>query len=504
MKKKILNNILASLLLEIVTVVCSFILPRLIISNFGSEYNGIVASVTQFLSVVTLLRGGVGGVTRAALYRPLVENDVNKISAILKSTEHFMRKIAYIFVAFLLLLSIGYPLLVAKEFDWFYTFSLVLILGITTVSQYYFGITYQFLLSADQKSYVYNILQTIATILNTLFSVLLINAGVEFRVMKLVSALIFAAIPMTLYWYVHSHYKLQKGVERDDTYIKQRWDAFVHQIAAFIHSNTDIMLLTVFSNLYQVSVYNVYYMVVQGVKKFVTVFTSGIESTIGKMLAGKDKQLSLFFGVYEWGINVISIVAFVSTAVLIVPFMNVYMKGVTDTNYTQPMLGYCLAFGSFLSCIRLPYQSIIESAGHFRETRVGAIIEAAINIGVSLVLIRPFGAVGVVLGTVFAMAFRTVQYAIYSYKYILKKYTWQFVKRMLVTGINITVIMVPFLAYGMDKILKDYSTSYFIWGLEAIFVFVIITLVSLLINIIAYRKEFIRMIRLAVKSKKAE
>jgi hypothetical protein len=212
MKKKILNNILASLLLEIVTVICAFILPRMIISNFGSEYNGIVASVTQFLSVVTLLRGGVGGVTRAALYKPLVENDVNKISAILKSTERFMRKIVYIFIAFLLLMAVGYPLLVAKEFDWFYTFSLVLILGITTISQYYFGITYQFLFSADQKSYIYSILLTIATILNTVFSILLINAGVEFRLMKLISALIFAAIPIILYWYVHCHYTILKDV----------------------------------------------------------------------------------------------------------------------------------------------------------------------------------------------------------------------------------------------------------------------------------------------------
>ena len=337
MKKKILNNVVASLVLEIVTVICAFILPRMIISNFGSEYSGIVASITQFISVVTILRGGVGGVTRVALYKPLMENDINKISAILKSTERFMRKIVYIFGIFLLLLAFGYPFLVTEDFGWFYTFSLVLILGITTISQYYFGITYQFLLIADQKSYIYNVLQTIAIILNTILSVFLINAGVEFRLMKLISALVFAAIPIILYWYVHRHYTILKDVEGDDTYIKQRWDAFVHQVAAFIHSNTDLMLLTVFSTLYQVSVYNAYYMVVYGVRRFVTVFTSGIESTIGKMLAAKDKQMVLFIDVYEWAINVISAAVFLSTAVLIVPFMNVYMMGVTDANYIQPM-----------------------------------------------------------------------------------------------------------------------------------------------------------------------
>lgn len=501
MKKKISYNIITSLTLEIVSVICAFILPRMIISGFGSEYNGIVTSVTQFLSVITLLRSGVGGVTRAALYKPLIENDIYKISAIVKSTERFMRKISYIFVGFLFVFATAYPLLVSKEFDWFYTFTLVLILGISTVSQYYFGITYQFLLSADQKSYIYNILQTIATILNTVLSVLLINSGMEFRVVKLVSAIVFATIPIVLYWYVHKNYTILKDVSADDTCIKQRWDAFVHQIAAFIHTNTDLVLLTIFSDLYQVSVYSIYYMVVNGVRKFVTVFTSGIEAAIGKMIATKDKQLQSFIDMYEWGINIISTISFVCTALLIVPFMKVYTMGVTDANYICPFLGYWLILGSFFACVRLPYQNVVESAGHFKQTRNGAIAEAAINLGFSVILIKPLGAVGVAMGTVFAMAFRTVQYAIYSYKHILKRPFSVLLKRFITTLVNIALIIVPYYIFRIDDILKNYTTDYFTWVLEAVIVFVIITIVSLLLNIIVYRKEFINIIRLLTKSK---
>ena len=495
MRKRIIYNITSSLILEVVSVICAFILPRMIISGFGSEYNGIVSSVTQFLSVVTLLRSGVGGVTRAALYKPLVDNDTYKISAIINATERFMRKIACIFAAFLLVFAAGYPLLVAAEFEWFYSFTLVLILGLSTIAQYYFGITYQFLLSSDQRSYIYYILQTIATILNTIFSVLLINAGVEFRLMKLISALVFAAIPIALYWYVHKKYTIIKTVPADDSCIKQRWDAFVHQIAAFIHTNTDLMLLTLFSNLYQVSVYSIYNMVTTGVKKFVTVFTSGIESTIGKMIAAKDPQLKDFIDLYEFGINVISVVVFGCTAVLITPFMRIYTTNITDAEYIQPFLGYWLVLGSFFACIRLPYQSMVESAGFFRETRKGAIIEALLNIGLSLALIVPLGSVGVAVGTAFATAFRTLQYALFSAKHILKRSYFHFAKRAIVTAINTLAILIPYFVFRVDIFLMSNTSSFFSWVIEAFVIFTIFSLVTLFINSIAYRKVLINFVR---------
>ena len=63
------------LLEEVVSVICGFILPRLILSAFGSKYNGLTTSITQFLGAAVLLRSGLGGATRAALYKPLAEHD---------------------------------------------------------------------------------------------------------------------------------------------------------------------------------------------------------------------------------------------------------------------------------------------------------------------------------------------------------------------------------------------------------------------------------------------
>ena len=80
--KKLALNTITSLILQLVTVVCGFILPRLILESFGSDVNGLVNSITQFLGVITLLDLGVGAVVQSALYKPLTEKDTDMISKI--------------------------------------------------------------------------------------------------------------------------------------------------------------------------------------------------------------------------------------------------------------------------------------------------------------------------------------------------------------------------------------------------------------------------------------
>ena len=66
--KKALMNVSMSLLLQILVVLYGFIVPKIIISNFGSEVNGLIASITQFLGYIALLESGFGPVVKAVLF----------------------------------------------------------------------------------------------------------------------------------------------------------------------------------------------------------------------------------------------------------------------------------------------------------------------------------------------------------------------------------------------------------------------------------------------------
>ena len=489
-------NIISSLLMQLTIIVCGFILPRLILSSFGSKYNGIVSSVNQFLSCVTLLRAGIGGVTRAALYKPLAEKDYDRISGILKATESFMKRIALIFSILLLVFAAIYPVFVKESFGWFFSFSLVLVLGISTISQYYFGITYQMFLQADQKSYVYNILQIAGVICNTLIAVVLIKAGMDFRLVQLGSALVFGATPIILYFYVHKHYPLNKSIKADTSTISQRWDAFAQQVAAFITTNTDIMVLTVLSDLYQVSIYAVYNMVVNGVKQLITTCSGAVEAMLGDVIAHNDlRELQHHVEMYEWIIHTIATILILCTAILIVPFVMVYTSGVNDTDYRQPLFAYLLCAATLVTCIRMPYQNVVEASGHFKQTRNGALVEAGLNLGTSILLVHSMGCVGVAIGTIVSVGFRTIQYAMYASKYIIKRNINIFIKRMGVTFIAVSIVCVI-------NYIVNYTgsiTTYYQWIAYAIVVVVAVSIVVFCVNYFCYTQISRQMILIFVK-----
>ena len=88
------KNIFITLLSQLLTIVCGLIVPRCMLQAYGSEANGAVTSIATFLGYIALLEGGVGGVARAALYQPLAENDIYKISAVMAEIKSFFRHVS--------------------------------------------------------------------------------------------------------------------------------------------------------------------------------------------------------------------------------------------------------------------------------------------------------------------------------------------------------------------------------------------------------------------------
>lgn len=483
--KKALENIICEFLLELVTVVCGLIVPRLIIGTFGSGINGLSSSISQFLSYIVLLESGVGGVMRAALYKPLAENDINSISGIIKASERFFKKIAFIFLAYLLVLSVIYPFIVQKDFDYLFTFSLVLIIGISTFFQYYFGISYQILLQADQRQYISSLMRIGTMVVNSVMIILLIKIGASIHIVKLGSSIVFLARPIMLNLYVKKKYSIIKSCEPDNNAIKQKWDGLGHHIAYFVHNNTDIVLLTIFTNVKEVSVYSVYYMIISNISKIVTIFSTGLEAAFGNMIAkGEKETLSRNFNLFEFIVFSLTTILFTSTSLLIMPFISIYTRGVTDVNYNRPLFAYILTAAIAAYCIRIPYHAVVLAAGHFKQTKKGAYLEAAINVIVSIVLVNIIGIEGVAIGTLVAMLYRTIQYAFYLSKNVIQRSSFCFIKKLIIYMVSVLVIIL-----FVNIIQEPVFRTYYDWLNYAIIVTVIALLITLAAGLIFFRME---------------
>lgn len=498
--KKVLINIMVALTVQLVAVICGLIVPRLIISSFGSGVNGLVSSISQFLMYIVLLESGVGGVARAALYKPLANKDVNSISSIIKATEKFFRVVAVFFIAYLIVIAALFPYLVKNDFSGLFTSSLVLIIGLSTISQYYFGISYQILLQADQKQYISSSLQIITMIVNTVLVVFLIKIGASIHLVKLGSAFIFVIRPILLNRYINQKYKIVKNCVADNGAIKQRWDGLGHHIAFLIHNSTDVAVLTLFANIKEVSVYSVYFLVVSGIMSLTSAFSTGLEAAFGNMIAKDEKEiLNKNFRLFEFSSFSLTMILFTSTALLILPFVSLYTRGVNDVNYYRPMFAYFLVAAEAIYCIRAPYSAVILAAGHYKQTRNGAFLEAVINIVISIILVNFLGIVGVAIGTLCAMLFRTSQYAVYLTKNILHRSIWDFIKRCFIFSAGVFVIIA--IVNNLPVVVID---TYAKWLMQALTVTLIASAVVLIIGGLFYLaelKDILLMIKRLIKKK---
>lgn len=477
--RKLAYNTISSLIFEITTIVCGLILPRLILLYYGSNVNGLINSISQFLGIISFLDLGVGAVVQTSFYKPLAEKDSVGYSKIYKSSHKFFKKVGLILLIYVIVLSFIYPFFTNGEMEWDFVVTLLLVISISYFAQYFFGVTDSLLISADQRGYVQYNIKTITLIINTIACIIAIKLNAPIQVVKLTTSVIFLARPVIYHFYVKKHYDIQKMVQYDVEPIKQKYNGIAQHVSSVILDNTDIIVLTIFSNLIFVSIYSVYCLVINGVRSLMNSLSSGIGSLLGELIAKKETgKLNFIYNMFEWINHNMVIVIFGCCATLIVPFIKIYTSNISDTNYIQPIFALLMTLAMSCSMLRRPYLALITAAGHFKETQLAFIISAIINIILSIVLVIFYGLIGVAIGTLVAMVFQTVWLAIYSSKKIIHKNIVQFFKYIFID----IILFVG--GYFAVKWINISCTNYFSWIGLAFIHFAIWSGIVLLGNII--------------------
>ncbi len=489
MKKGILKtqikNSSSAILYQLVTVLIGLILPGIMIRAYGSSVYGLGTSITQFLSYIALIEGGTGGVVRVALYKAFAINDDRKISAIIKASDIFFRKVSGAFIVYIAVLSLIYPRYINSSFDAVSTGSLICIIAISSLSQYCFGLTYNLFLVADQKNYVVNVVQIITYIFNAVLTIILINFGVSFHIVKLVGALIYVLRPLCFRMYVNRNYNIIHKIGPDHNALSQRWNAMAHHVAWFLHTNTDIVIITLFGTLSDVSVYSVYYLVANGMSKVAGALVSGAEALFGNMIASEGEDVAKTkFDYYSMFMNSIIIVLFSTATCMIMSFVSLYTRGITDANYHVPALGFLLLLAEGFYCIRIPYAGIVTASGQFKQTKMSAILEAFINIVLSSILIRYLGLPGVALATAIAMLYRTVYYIDFLSKNVLRISFWQNIIRVIAA-----IVVVVSIGVLKQLVFNFTVTSYYQWIFHAVVCICFSCVVCVVYVMLFYKKE---------------
>ena len=245
--QKFALNSMTSMFSQIIVLIAGVIIPRLMISTYGSEINGLVSSLNQFISYITLVEAGIGGAAIYSLYKPLAEQDTLQISRVVAAARKSYRQAGVIFLTGIVILGVVYGLLSnAVTVSFKHIFVLTLILGINGCFDFFFIAGYKVLLTADQRNYVISSVVIFQTIFRTVIICILATRGINVLVLYgCVSSLVLINTIIIVYYCRHNYSYIDHNASPDKTAMRKRWDVIYQQILGIIQSGAPTVIATV-------------------------------------------------------------------------------------------------------------------------------------------------------------------------------------------------------------------------------------------------------------------
>ncbi len=492
-------NAMTSVFLQLVLAVSGLLVPRFFIAVFGSAVNGLVASVSQFISYMSLVEAGVGAAGTVALYKPLAQRDTDKINGVLSATKNFYLRSGLIFAGLVALLVIFYPALVDNEIkDISFIRVMILVLSINGLVDYFFLGKYRVLLMADQRGYILYAIQILGTVVMTVVCILQIQLGASALVVKGTTALIYVLRSLAAIWYCRRKYPQYhfKAKPANDAF-SQRQAALVHQIVGAVANNAAVVLLTLLVKkdaLAEVSVYSVYNLVAYSLTSLLTSLTNGLAPSFGQVIAqGEEDTLKTSYSSYEMIMFLIIFVCYICVAVLLHPFVHLYSAGFTDgVVYVRPELVLLFTLSGILMAVRTPALTVICAAGHYKETQWRAVIELVISLVFSLALTPFFGIVGVMTAMCMSYLYRSADVLYYTAKHFVPKT----LKKTLFRLLRNTVVAAVVVPLGL-WLIPQTTDSWMTWLVGACGVGVASVTLLCLVNVVFERDEFKKFLGIA-------
>ena len=472
---------------NVVKILIGFAYRTIFLYVLSADYLGLNGLFTNILQVLSLAELGVTTAITFRFYKPINDNDVQKVGELMNFFKWVYRIIALvILVAGLIILPfvkglVNNPDEIPGDVNIYVIFVLFLI---NTLSTYVFSYKLT-LLNADQKAdkfslintaiyFAMNAVQIIVLLISRNYTATLI-AGI---IATLLTNFIFSEIVKRRYMPV---FKVKEMLPKEERKVifKDTRATMYHKIGTVVVTSTDSIVLSKFVSLIATGIYSNYSLIIVNVQNVISQFLGNFVSSLGNARLNQDKDT--YYELYKkmnfmglWVAACISVCLYF----LIDDFIYMWLGGdYLFSKLTTIML--CLQF--FLSVSRAINGSFTNATGLFVKDRIRPLIEAAVNLGVSIWLVLEIGIAGVFIGTVVS----TIVTVSWREPLILYRYEFKGKKISDYWKTYFSFLAITALSCVVFDVLKTYVLGYTMtWPaliIEAIVSFALINLILALI-----------------------
>ena len=445
---KSIKNSSIGLIFYFINFVLQFFSRKIFLDYLGTEILGLNTTVTNLLQFLNLADLGIGSAVGFSLYKPFYDKDEQTINEIVALQGKLYRRVAYIVIAGSALLMCFFPRIFAKmPLPLWYAYASFGVLLFSNLLGYFVNYK-QILLSADQKSYKIQYSYKSVVLVKTLFQILVIrywgNGYIWWLILEIVFAVLSAfslnrTVTRTYPFLTSCTMRLKELNEKYPAIQTKIGQVFFHKIGGFSLSQTSPIIIYAFASLSLVALYGNYMLIVTGLTYFVSSITNGLMASVGNLVAERKNELimSVFEELFSVQFLIACIMSF-GMMTLAQPFIALWI----GKEYLLPISTLSIITAIlFIQVSRLTVDTYLSAHGFFSDIWA-PVIEATLNIGLSILLGYFYGLNGILSGVLISLivivwGWKPLFLFRFKLKYGLLQYIVMYVKHLSIAGAGI-------------------------------------------------------------------
>ncbi len=434
---------------HVVHVLLGFISRTVFIYTLGATYLGVNGLFTNVLSVLSLAELGIGTAMNFSLYKPAAEKDIEKIKALMNLYRRSYRIVAFVVTV------LGFALVpflhrIIKDpgnigFNELRVYYLIFLFN--TVSSYFVAYKYS-IVNAEQRNYIQTNIHTITVSITIFVQIIVLVLLKNFLLYLLVGALIGLVQKFLVNTYLNRLYPylLEKNVcklpEQETETISKNIKALIyHKIGDMSVHQTDNIIISAFINVPTVGLISNYNLLITSISGFINIIFHSVVSGFGNLIATENREKQYFlFRVYRfvgfWLYGFASVAFFV----LLTPFIQLWIGQSMVIEHSVISL---ILLNYYFMGHRIIINNFKTAAGIFDADKFIALVQAFVNLVLSVVLVQVMGLAGVYVGTVVSGLVSTFTRPVIVYRSAFQKNPLDYYKDSLKYLLVVFAALVP-------------------------------------------------------------
>lgn len=475
--KLVYLNIFITLGTQVLQILLGFAVRKIFIITLGVTYLGYNSVFDNILQMLNLADMGIGVAITSFLYKPLAENDNEKINSLMYIYKKIYRLLSIAVLGLGIIISFFLPAIIRDATCSFTYLRILFYINLAgTVSTYYLAYK-RTLLIADQKTYIASFVDTSVYLLASIIQIILLFLWPNYIVYLIITVAKNIGSNIVLSVKCSKEYKclddpVNKSVVRDykKSIIRYVKDIFLSRLGACVYYSTDNIIISVFKGSLLTGYLSNYIMVTTQINNLITRMLSSLQATFGNYIHTEEsieKQEAMTKN-YLCIVYFIGNFCMVCILSLIQPFIHLFFGAQYVLSFSTATW---IAINLMMTImIQLPSQLFIIYKLYYYDKVIVA-VSAALNLVFSVLLVQPLGIDGVLIGTfVTSQIYLFSRFAIVCrkiYKTQYSDYVLMILRYYTISAVTIGVVWVS-TNWITDCTIRSFLFRLVIVGVEAL------------------------------------